>query len=227
MKTKAWLFISLLPVAFSVKSQDCSSSYFPAKEGTKIEMTNYDKNGKEQGKTVTTIVSIKKSGGVTTIDLKSETTSRNNTSSMDYTAKCDGNNFSLSMKSFVPSSMQQSAGGAEMTIDASDLVYPNSLSVGKKLNDGSVTMNMNMGTMTMKTVINISNRTVTGRENITTPSGTYDCYKIEYDVETAMMNMKIKSRVKQWVAKGVGTVKTENYNDKGELMGYTEVTSVK
>jgi len=45
MKTQAWLLISLLPVTLSVKSQDCSSSYFPAKEGTKIEMTNYDKNG--------------------------------------------------------------------------------------------------------------------------------------------------------------------------------------
>jgi hypothetical protein len=227
MKTKAWLLISLLPVAFSAKSQDCSSSYFPAKEGTRIEMTNYDKNGREQGKAVTTIVSIKKSGGVTIIDLRSETTARNNTSSTDYTAKCDGNNFTVSMKSFVPSSMQKSSGGSEMTIDASDLVYPNSLSVGKKLNDGSVTMNMTMGTMTMKNVINITNRTVTGRENITTPSGTYDCYKIEYDVETAMMNMKIKSKAKQWVAKGIGTVKSENYDDKGALAGYTEVTSVK
>jgi hypothetical protein len=227
MKTQAWLLISLLPVTLSVKSQDCSSSYFPAKEGTKIEMTNYDKNGKEQGKAVTTIVSINKSGGATIITFKSEATARNNTSTMDYTAKCDGNNFSLSMKSFVPSSMQKSTGGGEMTIEAGDLIYPNSLSVGKKLNDGTVTMNMTVGTMTMKNVINITNRSVTGRENITTPSGTYDCYKIEYDVETAMMNMKIKSKAKQWVAKGIGTVKSENYDDKGALAGYTEVTSVK
>jgi hypothetical protein len=227
MKTKALILISLLLVTFSVKSQDCSSAYFPSKEGTKIEMTNYDKNGQVQGKTVTTIVSINKSGGATIINLRSETNTRNNSSSMDYTAKCDGNNFSVSMKSFVPSSMQKSASGGEMTIDASDLIYPNSLSIGKKLSDGSVTMNMTMGTMAMKTVINITNRTVTGRESITTPSGTYDCYKIEYDVETTVMNMKVKSRVKQWVTKGIGTIKTENYNDKGELMGYTEVTSIK
>ncbi|MGA3014042.1 MAG: hypothetical protein ABSD71_08400 [Bacteroidales bacterium] len=227
MKTKALILISLLLVTFSVKSQDCSSAYFPSKEGTKIEMTNYDKNGQVQGKTVTTIVFINKSGGATIINLRSETNTRNNSSSMDYTAKCDGNNFSVSMKSFVPSSMQKSASGGEMTIDASDLIYPNSLSIGKKLSDGSVTMNMTMGTMAMKTVINITNRTVTGRESITTPSGTYDCYKIEYDVETTVMNMKVKSRVKQWVTKGIGTIKTENYNDKGELMGYTEVTSIK
>lgn len=44
---------------------------------------------------------------------------------------------------------------------------------------------------------------------------------------TTAMNMKIIGKVKQWVAKGTGTVKSENYNDKGELMGYSELTSIK
>jgi hypothetical protein len=228
MKTTTLAVIAILPVAFTAKAQDCTSSFFPSKEGTKIEMTSFDKNGRETGKSVTTIVSVKKSGTGTDITLKSETTdSRNNISSMEYTAKCDGNTFSMSMKSFVPSTMQKSLSGGQMTIDANDIVTPNSLSVGQKLNDGSVTLNMAMGTMNMKTIINIINRIVTGKENITTPAGTFSCYKIEYDLVTTAMNMKINGKVKQWVAKGTGTVKSENYNDKGELMGYSELTSIK
>jgi hypothetical protein len=84
-----------------------------------------------------------------------------------------------------------------------------------------------MGTMTMKTVMNIVNRVVTGQESIKTPAGTFDCYKIEYDVETTMMNMKTAGKVRQWIAKGVGTVRSENADAKGALTGYSEVTSVK
>ena len=225
MKTTTLALIAILPVAFAAKAQDCTSSYFPAKQGMKIEMTSYDKNGKETGKSITNIVSVKRIGSYNEITLRSETTdSRNNTSSMEYTAKCDGNTFSMSMKSLVPSSMQKSMGGGQMTIDANDLNIPNTLSIGQKLNDGNVTMNTAVGGMNMKTVINIINRTVAGKESITTPAGTFSCYRIEYDLETTAMNMKIKGKVKQWVAKGAGTVKSENYNDKGELTGYSELT---
>ena len=227
MKTKALIFISLLPVAISARSQDSSSSFFPMKEGTMIEMTNYNKAGIEQGKNVTTVLSVKKTTTGTLVKLKSESDARNS-GPMEYTAKCDGKSFSISMKSFIPASMQRVDGGSEMTVDAGDLIYPNSLSVGDRLNDGMVTLNVTMGTMTMKTVINIRNRVVTGKETLKTKAGTYDCFKIEYDIETTgMSNMKIMSKVKQWVAKGVGTVKSETYNTKGELTGYSQLTYLK
>jgi hypothetical protein len=229
MKNKALIpFVFLFFAGFAARAQDCTSSFFPSKEGTKTEMTSYDKNGKEKGKTVTTIVSVKKTGTVTEYDLKSETTGTGNKiTSTEFTAKCDGNTISVSMKSFLPSGTQNSTGSGEINIDATDLNFPNSIIVGQKLNDGKVTMTMNMGTMTMKTTINIVNRTVTGKESITTPERAFDCYKIEYNVESQVMNMNTKSKVKQWIARGVGTVKTENYNDKGELMGYSQLTSIK
>jgi uncharacterized protein involved in outer membrane biogenesis len=226
--TALTLAVSLIPVAYMATAQDCASSFFPSKEGTKIEMTSYDKNGKETGKSVTTLISIRKSGTEIEYTLKSETTnSRNTNSTMEYNATCDGNTVSVSMKSFIPSEMQKSSGGGEMTIDANNILFPNSINVGQKLNNGNVTLTVSVGTMTMKTIVNIINRTVTGKENITTPEGNFDCYKIEYDVESTVMNMKINSKVRQWIAKGVGTVKSENYNEKGDLISYSQVTSIK
>ena len=43
MKTTTLAVIAILPVAFTSKAQDCTSSFFPSKEGTKIEMTSFDK----------------------------------------------------------------------------------------------------------------------------------------------------------------------------------------
>lgn len=220
------LVISLL--AFTVKAQNCASAFFPSKEGTRMETTNYDKNGKEQSKSVTTIVSIKQSGAATIINIKAESTdSKKTTTTSEYSAKCEGDNFSMSMKGMIPADMQKSGADGSITIDATDMVFPNSIAVGQKLADGSATITMNMGAMTMSTVIKIINRTVTGKESITTPAGTFDCYKIEYEVETEMMGMKVKSKGKQWIAKGVGVVKSENFSDKGDSMGYSLLTSMK
>lgn len=222
------MMVSFLTVSYLANAQDCSSSFFPSREGTKTEMTSFDKNGKETGKSVTTVVSVKKNGTVTEYTLRTESKdSKNNLRTTEYTATCDGNKVSVSMKSFVPAEMQSSSGGGEVNMEGNNIIFPNSLSVGDKLNDGTITMTVSMSGMTMKTTMNIVNRTVTGKENVTTPAGTFDCYKIEYNVETNMMNMKTTSKIRQWIAKGVGTVKSENYSEKGDLMGYSEVTSIK
>jgi hypothetical protein len=222
------LAISLLAFAFTAKSQNCASSFFPNKEGTKMETTSYDKNNKEQSKSTTTIVSIKQSGAATIINLKAESTdAKKNVTTTEFSAKCEGDNYSMSMKGFIPADMQKSSGETSMTIDASDMVFPNNISVGQKLSDGSATLTMAMGAMTMTTEIKMINRKVTAKESLTTPAGTYDCFKIEYDIETAMMGMKVKSKAAMWLAKGVGTVKTQTFDEKGQLLGYSLLTSVK
>ncbi|MGA2821956.1 MAG: hypothetical protein ABSE72_00340 [Bacteroidales bacterium] len=228
MKITAFtMAVSFLLLVCLAKAQDCSSSFFLTKEGTKLGMTSYDKNGKETGKSVTTLVSIRKNGTVTEYSLKSEITdSKGKIRTMDYTATCEGDKVSVSMKSFLPSDLQKSSGGADMQIEGNDIIFPNSVTIGEKLNDGNITMTVSIGAMTMKTTINIINRSVTGKESVTTPAGTWDCYKIEYNIETTVMNMTTKGKVRQWIAKGIGTVKSENYSEKGDLTGYSQVTSI-
>lgn len=228
MKTVPFILLfSILVLGVSAGAQDCSSSYFITKEGTKIETTSYSKNGKKTGKSVTTLISVRQTGAIAEYTLRSESTdSKGTVSSMDFTASCDGKTVSVNMKGFFPPEMNASAEGGEVTLEGNDITFPGTMTVGEKLNDGTVTMEMSMGTMTMKTVMNIINRTVTGQETLTTPAGTFDCYKIEYQVETSMMGMKTSALVRQWIAKGVGTVRSENLSAKGDLMGYSEVTAI-
>ena len=75
--------------------------------------------------------------------------------------------------------------------------------------------------MTMK--FDIKNRKVEKKESITTPAGTFVCYKVTYDMDMKVL-MRRSMKTAEWLAPGVGVVKTETYNQKGELEGYTELT---
>lgn len=229
MKTRSLsLLISVLVLASTAMAQDCASSFFLVKEGMKIEMTSYSKKGKPTGKSVTTLVSAKQKGTLVEYTLRSETTgSKGETSTMDYTATCDGNKISVNMKGFMPPEMLASANGGEVTMEGNEITFPNTMTAGEKLNDGTITMTMTIGTMNMKTIMNILNRTVIGQETITTPAGSFDCYKIEYLVETTMMGIKNSGKVRQWISKGIGTIRSENYSVKDDLLGYTEVTAIR
>ena len=80
------------------------------------------------------------------------------------------------------------------------------------------------GTVIMNMFVNITNRKVEGKESVTTPAGTFDCFKITYDIETKF-GVKIERNAIEWIAKNVGTVRSESY--KGDkLEGYTELTKL-
>ena len=78
----------------------------------------------------------------------------------------------------------------------------------------------------MNITMNISNRKVDAVESITTPAGTFECYKISYDVAMKMM-MNMKSKGVEWYAKGVGLVKNETYSSDGKLLGSNVLTAFK
>ena len=84
-------------------------------------------------------------------------------------------------------------------------------------------------------------RKVEGKEEITTPAGTFNCFKISNSVEVEMdipgMDEKTKEMMKQmknnmksttttWFAPNFGIVKMEMYMN-GELQSRNEVTAVK
>ena len=53
-------------------------------------------------------------------------------------------------------------------------------------------------------------------------SGTYEAYKVSYDLDMKVM-IKKNIHVVQWLVPSVGMVKSENYNSKNELESYMEM----
>jgi hypothetical protein len=77
-----------------------------------------------------------------------------------------------------------------------------------------------------KYVVKFTNRQVVGKESITTPAGTFSCYKITLDLE---LNMGFTSQQKviEWVCPNVGTVRHESHDVNGTLKSYSIITSIK
>ena len=127
----------------------------------------------------------------------------------------------------------QNIEGAEMSVEGDHIIIPPSLSVGDILPEShtEITFKMgetNIGKMTVG--MTMSDREVVGQEDITTPAGTFSCYKITHNmtVETNIMGMNRTSRMMgtEWIAEGVGVVRSEQHSDKGKLDSYSLLTAV-
>ena len=114
----------------------------------------------------------------------------------------------------------------DMDVDLSgtDIELPNDLSVGQQLNDANVTMTVKMAGMNMKTIVNMVNRKVEKKENLTTPAGSFECFVIYSENESQIMGMKKTFPSRLWLAEGVGMIKQESYKTNGDLMSTTELT---
>lgn len=224
------LIYSLLLVTSTSFSQDCSQ-YYPMEEGTSFQYTMTNKKGKTEGVTDYTITNVENSGGVTTATMNMKFTDEKGKEIMvsDYKISCAGGAVKIDYNSLVPSNMmkQYTDMGVEMDISGTDIELPNNLSVGQDLADANVAMTIKMTGMKMTVKVDQINRKVEKKESITSPAGTFECFVLTQDNISETMGAKQTMQSKLWLAEGVGMVKQETYNKKGELMNKSELTSFK
>lgn len=143
----------------------------------------------------------------------------------DYQFTCEGDVVTIDFESLIPDQVMEQYKDMEMTIDGTDIELPNNLSVGQELPDANVTLTISLaGAMKMNINVDTVNRKVEKKESVTTAAGTFDCFVIYSETKTKMMisNQTFPSRM--WLAEGIGMVKTENYNKKGNKTSSTLLT---
>lgn len=218
---------TLLFLSGNLISQDCANYYYLQNNKT-IEMTISNKNGKESGKMTYVVSDSKKSGSSVTATINSEFVDAKGKTISKATnnVKCENGVMQMNMKTFIPAAqMEQMKSG---TANATDvyLEYPANMNVGDQLKDGQFNMDYE-STSGLKSSIEISitERKVEGKESVTTPAGTWECYKISSQnkivSKIAGIGIPIKMSVTEWYAPGFGVVKTESKTGK------TEITSIK
>jgi hypothetical protein len=211
----------------STNAQNCEA-YFPFKKGTVIEMTHYDAKDKVTGTSRQTVVDLKESGSgfEATLKLESSGTKKDEKFESEYTVKCDQGILKVEMNQYLSPEMIGSLEGMEMEVSGDELELPEKLSLGQTLDDGEITIKvMNQGMAMMNMAVKVFNRKVEAKEQITTPAGTFDCFKLSYDVESKVM-LKVTSKGEEWIAEGVGVVKSATYSKSGKLTGYSIVTGI-
>lgn len=221
---KLVFFLLTLTLMISVQAQECTA-YFPMNEGAEFEMTQYNKKGKPTGSQKHSVVRKEENASSSQVEIKSIAYDKKGKETLQstYIAKCEGDRFLIQMSSIVPAGMQeQYQMNTTAEIDGDFLELPSTMSVGQELPKGDTRISIGPLTMTFT----VENRKVTAHEDVTTPAGTFDCYKIESEV---LMNMGFKIRAKSadWYAKEVGVVRSESYSTNGNMTGYSELTSFK
>ena len=214
------LIYSLFLVSSTALSQNCSK-YYPMEEGTSFQYTMTNKKGKTEGITDYSITNVENTGGVTTATMNMKFTDEKGKEILvsDYKLSCTGDVVKIDYNSLVPAQMmkQYTDMGVEMEISGTDIELPNNLSVGQGLDDANVAMSIKMPGMNMNIKVDQLNRIVEKKESVNTPAGTYECYVITQDNVSETMGVKQTMQSKLWLAEGVGMVKQETYNKKGDL----------
>ncbi len=225
MKKIVLIIAFMFGLASTLQAQSGCSKYYPFKEGTKAEITSYDKKGKKAAIIDYTVLNRTQTaqGEVATMQSTIKDEKGKLIAETEYDVTCDGNKISIDYKSMISPMMMEQFKNMDYDISGSDLEIPNNLSVGQTLPDAQMNMKISMSGINMNMELNITNRKVIGKENVTTPAGTYDCYVLTSDT-TTKMGVTITSSSKQWIAEGVGMVKQEDYQN-GKVSSSSLLTS--
>lgn len=234
MKTFLACFMALL--FFSIASaQTCSGYYYLT--NSQVEMTTYDKKAKESGKLTYTISDINKKGAETTAsfvsEMKDEKGKTLSKGSGKY--KCNGGALFIDAKVAMPQEQMAAYKDMDVKADETFIEYPAGLATGQSLKDASFKMDIiNKGNPFSTTTLEQTNRKVEGKETVTSPAGTWECWKITYDGRfratiggPSGIGIPFNFKSTEWFAPGFGIVKTETFNKNGKLIGSTLITSVK
>jgi len=206
-------------------SQECVF-YSPVEKGAVLTYSNFDKKDKLTGTTTQTVIDNYNEEGAQVIKLRNEYQGVDMDSAFvrELKMKCKDGKYYMDMESYIGESTLTPYSNMETTIEVDNMTIPAKLKAGEMLDNGGVTVTIsNNGMKIMKISVIVSNRKVEAQENITTQAGTFECYKISYDISTKML-ITIKASNVEWYAKNVGVVRSESYNKKGKLTGYTLLT---
>ncbi len=218
--------LCLLPCV-SLLSQNCSEMFEYFREGAVLEYTHYDKKGKAETVSTHRVRRIERANDtlvahadITVVQAKNG----KEVSSYSVPLKCHKGVLFVNMRSMVPAAETAQSPDMQVDITGTDLTYPAVLRVGESLPDGEMEMTLRMGNVPfMRNRYVIKDRRVEAEETLTTPAGTFKCYKIGYTLEFQLLGAR-SQRSEIWYAPAVGTVKSVSYNTKGQEEGRMELT---
>lgn len=222
------LFMVFATMMSGLFAQNCAE-YYPLSTGSNWDITQYNKKDKPESINHVTVSSYSDTDNGYLAVLTSSTIDDkgNNAGTSEVWMKCENGVFYFDMKNFIPSSTLETYKEMEIDVVATDLQYPETLENGSNLNDANITFQAKSNGFPVITInINITNRKVVGKESVVTPAGTFEAWKISYNVDSKMGIIKAHSSIIEYLSPGNGIVKSETYNEKGVLQGYSLLTKI-
>lgn len=227
--------VLILPVLFSLYHtlafSQCNT-FYTVEAGTEWTYENFNAKGKSVGKNeqkVKTLTSTA-TGFRAVIQSTLLNDKGKKVTEGDLELVCDNGTVIMDMRKFIPEEQQKAFSSYEVKLESENLELPARLSPGQLLKNGSVTLTAEGSPIAMKIMVSITDRKVEGMETITTPAGTFACYKISSRSSTSMqmgINMNLQFSTIDWFAEKVGLVKTESFDKNGKPSGSTVLVNRK
>lgn len=219
--------ISGLSATAVLQAQDCRT-FFLMNSGNEVETTFYDKKGEVSGRSLSKVSRVKQDGerleayfGTTVYSAKG----KEQLSNSDVTVTCSKGTYTMDLRNLVPAESMASMKDMDVRVSGNFAEYPARLEPGMVLKDADMLAEPSTGGMALlRMTVMLKNRKVEGKESVTTPVRTFDCYKITYDANLKM-GIGVNYQVAEWFAPGFGVVKTETYRN-GKIVGSTLITKV-
>lgn len=228
----------LLAIVALLACHTMQAQYFCTTQGTELHYVNYDEAGQSlSNETVTVYNVVKNASGESAQYLAKIVTNKtkNNTSYTLYNWNFDGNvttcQEDLMYGPYIKSdsdpakydSKARQAMAEELKLKGDNsFTIKKYASAGESIPDRTYSLISNM----LKNEINISGAAYMGEEKVSTTAGKFDCIKISYLKRTKIVLKTETVRVTEWYAEGIGLVKSESYNTKGEPDGKTILVKI-
>ena len=221
---KLLLLFGAIICSVEIYSQDCTGYYFLQNNKT-IEMAILNKKGEQSMKQVYTVTNVENSGNSTPADLQTEMIDKKGKSVTKGKAKikCDGGVMMVDMKMSIPQQPGMT-NGSDVNAKADDIYmeYPNNMNVGDNLKNATMHLDWDNKGMKQSMDMEVFDRKVEGKEKITTPAGSWDCYKISYKSKAKIKTMGIGVPMNidgvEYFAPGFGIVKTQSKHGGTEII---------
>ena len=205
-------------------------TFFPTKEGTILVYKSFDKKDKLTNTLRYTIKQVTISGINMDITYLCESTDSNDKPVFkdEIIIHQKGDTIYMDMSNFVNKAAFQKDGEmpSNIQITGNNMQVPINPMVGVQLPDASVEMALKIGFINMKMSALITNRKVESIESVIVKAGTFNAYKFLSDVKSSVLGIKVNSSNIAWYVKGVGMVKTENFDKKGNLRSHMELVEM-
>jgi len=221
------LMLAITGIQNTLNAQDCEA-YFPTEEGTVLTFENYNQRDKLQSKMIQELKSITSRGDTTVYNIHQRILDDKDKLLYegDLEFKCHDNKFYIDMESYINPQQMESYQGMDIEITMDEITLPDKLEPGMELDEGYINMAIDAQMMTMNFNTRIFNRKVEAKEELTTPAGTFEAYKIASQTETKTTMMNVTTKSITWYNEDYGMIRSENYNKRDKLDSYSVLVKV-
>lgn len=223
-------------ISLSLHSQNFSC--LKLKAGNVWEVEHHTGKGKADGKTTYKVAKIDSLNGnhIAMVTALTFDTKGKQQKKVYLNQECHGDTLLIDMKNYF---WLRDNVSYKWRSDPAFIVYPFALEIGQKLPAATIVYTAikapriatQVGPTASKndqtgstTTFTIENRIVEAKEDVTTPAGTFTCYRIKSlrVLDSALDYSKVEQEQIEWYAPGIGVVKTEGYK-KGKLVSASQL----